>query len=178
MIGMRAATLTLAGTLLVAAPSLGQSSPTDYRDELLNHFGRSTRKLELLSEAIPAELYTWSPGEGVMSIARVYMHIARYNYMYLEENLGIATPEGVNWADFETITDKGTVVDLLGKSIEHVRDAVGNMTEADLTGETTLYGQQVPGWAVVLQLVAHMNEHVGQSIAYARMNGIVPPWSR
>lgn len=48
----------------------------------------------------------------------------------------------------------------------------------DPSGETTLYGRKVPQWSVLLQLVAHMNEHLGQSIAYARMNGIVPPWSR
>jgi hypothetical protein len=36
----------------------------------------------------------------------------------------------------------------------------------------------VPRWAVMLQLVAHMNEHLGQSIAYARANDVVPPWSR
>ena len=42
---------------------------------------------------------------------------------------------------------------------------------------TTLYGRRVAGWAVLFQLIAHMNEHVGQSVSYARMNGIVPPWS-
>ncbi|UCD24190.1 MAG: DinB family protein, partial [Gemmatimonadota bacterium] len=155
-----------------------QGQSADLRDDLLGHFGRSSRKMEQLSQAVPAELYTWSPGEGVMSIARVYMHIARYNYMYLEENLGIAAPAGVDWPNFESITDKESVVELLAQSIEHVKQSVGSMSEADLTRETTLYGRQVAGWAVLVQLVAHMNEHVGQSIAYARMNGIVPPWSR
>ncbi len=51
------------------------------------------------------------------------------------------------------------------------------MSEADLTRQTPLYGRDVAGWAVLFQLLAHMNEHVGQSVAYARMNGIVPPWS-
>ena len=174
----RAIPIALLGALLVAGPALAQSPSMDYRDDLLGHFEQSGRKMELLSRAIPAELYTWSPGEGVMSIARVYMHIARYNYMYLEENLGIPAPSGVDWPNFESITDKETVVDLLAKSIEHVKNSVGNMNEADLLRETTLYGRQVAGWAVLVQLVAHMNEHVGQSIAYARMNGIVPPWSQ
>jgi uncharacterized damage-inducible protein DinB len=52
------------------------------------------------------------------------------------------------------------------------------MSEADLTRMTTLYGRDVPGWAVLFQLLSHMNEHVGQSVAYARMNDVVPPWSR
>lgn len=158
-------------------PASAQSAPTDYRDEFLDHFGRSSNKMTQLSQAVPAELYTWSPGEGVMSIARVYMHIARYNYMYLDEQLGIKAPDGVDWPNFESITDKEEVVKLLAESIEHVKTAATQMSERDLTEQTRLYGQNVPGWAVLFQLIAHMNEHVGQSIAYARMNGIVPPWS-
>jgi uncharacterized damage-inducible protein DinB len=171
--------LLLAFALLVGATtSLAQSAPTDYRDEFANHFDRSSRKLMMLSREIPADLYTWSPGEGVMSIGRVYAHIARYNYLYLEQSLGIDAAPGVDWQNFESITDKATVTQLLAQSIEHVRASVNDMGEADLTRLTTLYGRSVPGWAVLFQLLAHMNEHVGQSVAYARMNDIVPPWSR
>ncbi len=166
-------------TLLITAQSaFAQSTPTDYRDEFAGHFERSSRKVAMLSEAIPAELYSWSPGEGVMSVGRVYAHIARYNYLYLAESLGIEAPPGVDWQNFESITDKATLVSLLNQSIEHVRASVAGMDESDLTQLTTLYGRQVAGWAVLFQLLAHMNEHVGQSVAYARMNGIVPPWSR
>lgn len=174
----RSIPLIVVALSLIAAPALAQSSPIDYRDEFMEHFDRSTRKLEMLSEAVPGDLYTWSPGEGVMSIARVYMHIARYNYLYLEENLNIPAPSGVDWPNFESITDKAVVVELLVKSIEHVKRSAGQMSEADLTRRTILYGRRVAGWAVLFQLLAHMNEHTGQSIAYARMNGIVPPWSR
>ena len=164
--------------LLPAHSAFAQSTPKDYRDEFARHFDQSTEKLIRLSDAIPANLYTWSPGEGVMPIARVYMHIARYNYLYLDEQLGVKAPPGVDWPNFESITDKAKVVELLGQSIEHVRASVDAMSEADLTRLTTLYGRRVGGWAVLFQLLAHMNEHVGQSIAYARMNDIVPPWSR
>ena len=167
----------LLALIATACTAQAQSKPMDYRDEAMEHFERSTRKLVRLSEAVPESLYTWSPGEGVMSIARVYAHIARYNYLYLERQMGIYAPEGVDWDNFESITDKATVREILDVSIEHVRKAVAEMNEADLTREVTLYGRRVPGWAVLFQLVAHMNEHVGQSVAYARMNGIVPPWS-
>jgi len=163
---------------LTAVASLGQSAPTDYRDEFLAHFARSSMKMTQLSQAVPDSLYGWSPGEGVMSIARVYMHIARYNYLYLDGSLGLKAPAAVDWQNFESVGDKATVVAALAASIEHVERHVRAMTEADLTRTTTLYGRDVPGWAVLFQLLSHMNEHVGQSIAYARMNGIVPPWSR
>ena len=165
--------------LTIAAPALSaQSAATDYRDEFLAHFGRSSQKMTQLSQAVPESLYTWSPGEGVMSIAQVYMHIARYNYLYLDGSLGMPAPDGVDWRNFESGTDKATITAALAASIEHVQQHVQGMSEADLTDMTTLYGRYAPGWAVLFQLLSHMNEHVGQSIAYARMNGIVPPWSR
>ena len=175
---MRTTLLITVVLLAGAVSSLAQNAATDYRDEFASHFDRSSRKLVMLSSEIPAELYTWSPGEGVMSIGRVYAHIARYNYLYLEESLGIEAPGGVDWPNFESITDKAKVIELLRQSIEHVKASVENMNEADLTRSTTLYGRSVPGWAVLFQLLAHMNEHVGQSVAYARMNDIAPPWSR
>jgi uncharacterized damage-inducible protein DinB len=78
----------------------------------------------------------------------------------------------------ESVRDKDTIVRALEQSRTYVRDAVSAMTPADLARPTRLYGRDVQHWSVLLQLVAHMNEHLGQMIAYARMNGIVPPWSR
>ncbi len=163
--------------LVLAGTAQAQSTPTDYRDEFMRHFEQSSRKLISLSDAIPEELYTWSPGEGVMPIAQVYMHIARYNYMYPDDALGISPPDGVDLDMLESITDKEQVKLLLRQSVEHVRTHIPRMTTEDLMRPTELYRRQIAGWAVLFQLLAHMNEHVGQSVAYARMNGIVPPWS-
>jgi len=171
----RAALLAVAVSTTAAQ---AQSAPTDYRDEFLTHFGRSSMKMTQLSAAMPESLYTWSPGEGVMPMAQVYMHIARYNYLYLDGSLGIPAPDGVDWQNFESVTDKATIVAALRASIEHVQRAARDLTDADLSGPVTLYGRQKPGWAVLFQLLSHMNAHVGQSIAYARTNGVVPPWSR
>jgi hypothetical protein len=107
--------------LVLAGNAQAQSTPTDYRDEFMRHFEQSSRKLISLSDAIPQELYTWSPSEGVMPIAQVYMHIARYNYMYPEDALGISPPDGVDLDELESITDKEQVKRLLRQSVEHVR---------------------------------------------------------
>lgn len=169
----------LAGVLVLGAGSLaGQNAPTDVRDEMLRQFNNSARKIVMLADAMPADLYTWSPGEGVMSVARVYAHIARYNFMYPEDALGVPAPHGVNLNTMEDLTDKEQITALLRQSVAHARTVMQNMTAADITDGTRLYGRNVPQWAVLLQLVAHMNEHVGQSVSYARMNGVVPPWSR
>ena len=131
-----------------------------------------------LSEAMPEELYDWSPGEGVMSVARVYAHIARYNYYYLESSLGIPVPDGVELGTMEELIDKAEVREVLLASIEHVNKHIGELSAAELSSTVLLYGRDVAGWEVLFQLLSHMNEHVGQSVAYARMNGVKPPWAR
>ncbi len=164
------------GGELTLAPR--ETDPATIRDEILGHFERSSYKISELARVMPAEKFSWAPGEGVMQVGEVYMHIARYNFMYLDENLGIAPPNGFDYADIESLRDKEKVREIYEMSVRHVNEQVGALTEAELDGETELYGRTVQGWAVLLQLVSHMNEHVGQSVSYARMNGIVPPWSR
>jgi uncharacterized damage-inducible protein DinB len=148
------------------------------RDELVRHFETSMGKFIALANAMPAERYSWSPGEGVMEVGQVYMHVAHYNYLYPSQSLGGELPDGVDMEAMEAVRDKEAVLRALQDSRDWVREVVGGLTAADLSQDTRLYGRDVPGWAVLVQLVSHMNEHLGQSIAYARMNGIVPPWSR
>ena len=155
-----------------------QAAPPSSREELLRQFNTSASKFEALAAAMPADKFKWSPGPGVMPVAEVYAHVARYNYGYLLENMGVAAPQGINLDTLERMTDKAQVVALLKSSAEYVRQGVKQMPDAQLAKPTELYGRTVPQWSVLLQLVAHMNEHLGQSIAYARMNGVVPPWSR
>ena len=185
--------LAVAGSLWapLAEPLAAQSTPDGFKAEIQMQFEGSARKAVMLAEAMPAEKYGWSPGEGVASIARVYMHIARYNYMYLEQSMGITSPMGADayssWEDdvtarFQSKTasaeDKEWIVGVLSASMDHVRGHLEPMSDSDLAASTRQYGRQVQKWSVMLQLVAHMNEHLGQSIAYARMNDVVPPWSR
>ena len=156
-----------------------QSTPPGFMEEFEGQFGASASKLVALAQAMPESAYDWSPAEGVSSVARVYMHIARYNYMYPHENMGRETP--VPPSDYrrweEEVSSKAEVVEILTASMQYVREVAGEMSASDLGSGTRLYGREVGEWAVLLQLVTHMNEHLGQSIAYARMNGVVPPWS-
>ena len=155
-----------------------RSAPPGSREELLMQFNSSASKFEALAAAMPADKFKWSPGAGVMPVAQVYAHVAHYNYAYLSQNMGVAPPRGVGLDTLEQMTDKAQVLALLRSSAEYVRQAVRQMPESQMAQPTQLYGRTVPQWSVLLQLVAHMNEHLGQSIAYARMNGVTPPWSR
>ena len=62
--------------------------------------------------------------------------------------------------------------------LDYMIDAFGSMTAADLVADASWFGQATNGTGIVGHSVMDMHEHLGQSIAYARMNQIVPPWSR
>jgi len=164
---------------LLAPPAAAQGPPPDFRTEFLGQFEASAEKLVALARAMPASSYDWRPMEGVASVADAYMHIARYNYYYPETALGVSAPRDVEYEKLEgVVTAKERVVPVLERSLEHVRTHVREMSDEELAETTRLYGRDVPAWSVLLQLVTHMNEHLGQQIAYARSNRVVPPWSR
>ena len=163
--------------LALAVPLSAQSATPDFREEWRGQFESSARKLVMLAEAMPEDAYDWRPMEGVASVVEVYMHIARYNYMYPDQNMGVAAPRPYATLEEDSVT-KGEAVEILSASLDHVRAVVDGMSDEELQRQTRLYGRDVANWAVLFQLVTHMNEHLGQSIAYARTNGVVPPWSR
>lgn len=172
--------VVLAAALLLSAvaTAAAQAPPPNFREEFLRQFDWSMSRFVRLAEAMPAERFAWSPGEGVMPVARVYAHVTRYNYYYPSCCLEVAAPEGRDGAATEEVAEKDAVVALLRASGEHVRSTLAAMSDEELAAPTVLYRREVPRWSVLLQLLAHMNEHLGQSIAYARMNGVVPPWSQ
>lgn len=149
-----------------------------FRATWRGEFEASARKIVALAEAMPAESFSWQPMEGVATVAAAYMHIARYNYL-LPGNIGIEAPAGVDYQNFEeSVTEKDHVLDVLRTSLDHVRKSVDAMSDADLAAAANLYGRDTAAWGVLFRLLSHMNEHLGQQIAYARMNRVVPPWSR
>ena len=176
LLAMSITTLTLATTLL-PSPTLAQDAAS-FRQTWLGEFETSARKLVALAEAMPAESFSWQPMEGVATVASAYMHIATYNYL-LPLNIGIRAPAGVDYRSFEeAVTGKDQVLEVLKTSLDHVRQAVDGMSDADLSAPANLFGRETAAWGVLFRLVAHMNEHLGQQIAYARMNRVAPPWSR
>lgn len=166
----------LAALLCTTPSSLAQ--PATFKAEFLGQFNASADKLVSLAEAMPAGAYDWQPMEGVATVAAAYMHIARYNYYYPETSLDADTPAAIRLDEFESIEDKESVVDHVRRSMDHVRTIVEGMPEEEFEAATELYGRTVTKRAVLLQLITHMNEHLGQQIAYARSNGVVPPWSQ
>lgn len=176
---MRTRLLVLLGILGAVSPVAAQAAPSTapgFVAEVMLQFDGSMEKFVALAEAMPADKYGWSPGPGTMTVAKVFAHVARYNYLYPATSLGAPAPGGRAEDAAEALADQAQLVARLRESGDHVRLVVRGL--ADPSRTTEQYGRAVPQWSVLLQLVAHMNEHLGQAIAYARMNGVVPPWSR
>jgi uncharacterized damage-inducible protein DinB len=141
-------------------------------------WGHVSRQLVSLAEAIPAEKYAWRPGTGVRSTGEVLMHIARSNFWLLSQT-GQKLPPDFAASDPDKIaTDKPKVIDWLKRSLEAVRQAHASETPADLDRKVTIENRQATVDGIYLRILIHANEHMGQLVAYARMNGIVPPWSK
>ncbi|MGK7370383.1 MAG: DinB family protein [Candidatus Halalkalibacterium sp. M3_1C_030] len=147
------------------------------REQFKQNFNRASRILEL-AKTMPADKYSWRPEKEVMSVEEVYTHIAHYNYLYPATSLGIPAPKDIDMENIESITGKENVVAILEASIKHVKEVVAQMPDSKFSADTEMYGRTINGQAVLLQLLTHKSEHFGQSIAYARMNGVVPPWNR
>jgi uncharacterized damage-inducible protein DinB len=92
--------------------------------------------------------------------------------------MGTALPAGFDPKTFEkSSTDKAQIIEALNKSFDSAHNAIAAMTNADFNKPLPKLGPDANYGDVVYLLVTHAHEHLGQSIAYARVNGIVPPWT-
>lgn len=135
------------------------------------------KKFVDLAKAVPADKYSWRPGEGVRSIGEVYLHITAANHN-IPTLMGAAKSSEFTAKDFEkSITDKDQIVAKLNESFDYAISVVKGMTNADFAKPQKQLGPDANSGDVIYLLVTHAHEHLGQSIAYARTNGIVPPWT-
>jgi uncharacterized damage-inducible protein DinB len=158
----------------------GQTAPSTtatFRQDLIKDIESAEKKLVSLAEAVPAEKYSWRPEEGVRSVSEVYMHVAGGNYL-LPSFAGVTPPPGISRDMEKTVTEKEKVLDALKKSFVHLHQAVEKTTDADFDKNVKFFGDEATIRYVFLVAASHCHEHLGQSIAYARTNGITPPWSK
>lgn len=135
------------------------------------------KKYVSLAEAIPAGKYTWRPAEGVRSISELFLHVSSAGYG-IPNMMGVPFPAGFDGKTFEkSTTDKTKIIAELNKSFTSAIAVVQGMTNADFAKPEKKLGPDANDGDVVYILVTHAHEHLGQSIAYARTNGIVPPWT-
>jgi uncharacterized damage-inducible protein DinB len=140
-------------------------------------WGHVSRQLIALAEATPQDKFTWRPAPGVRSTSEVYMHIALANF-YLLSITGPKMPAGMNSPGLEkTVTTKADVIDWLKRSLDAVKTAHAAITPDDLQRKVKVGKVDATVDGMYLRIIVHANEHMGQLVAYARMTGVVPPWS-
>jgi len=136
-----------------------------------------SQQLIALAEATPAEKYAWRPAAGVRSTSEVYMHLVIANF-YLLSVTGPKMPADLNEKMEKTVTSKTEVIDWLKRSLEAVKTARVATTPKDLERRVKIADRTATVDGMYLRIIVHANEHMGQLIAYARMTGVVPPWSK
>lgn len=179
------AALCLALLALGAVPVEAQVNPykegtpgvTGYRSEIMAEVMVQEDKLGRLAEAIPVEKYTWRPSDDTRSIAEVFLHISAANYN-LYKLVGTPPPAGIDLKGLEkSTTDKAKIVATLKDSFTHAKQAIKAMPDADLEKSMDWFGGKNTERGILVFIVRHTAEHLGQSIAYARMVSVVPPWT-
>lgn len=160
----------------VAKPQNAVVPKNGFRADFLAGLDEVQDKLEQLAAAMPQDKYVWRPGPGVRSVGEVYGHVAGGNY-FLSTFLGKQPPTDIP-ADLEKLTRKDDLIAQMKRSFDYLRAVVAAENDADLDKPVKMLGTTTTRRGVYMTILNHLHEHLGQSVAYARMNKIVPPWSR
>ena len=175
-------TLGLSTLALTApAPHADEADHTvpsyDMKAQSLVDLDAVQKKFVDLANAVPADKLTWRPSPDSRSFAEVLMHVAGERYGILSL-MGAEKPAGYDRKTFEkSTTDRAQIVAELNKSYDFAKKTINGMTNADFAKLLPKLGPQANAGDVVYILVADAHEHLGQAVAYARENGIVPPWT-
>lgn len=180
--------LVAASLIAGAAPLAAQAIPdresaVEFRKQFLNDLDTLHSKVIALANAVPAGKYDWRPAPGVRSFGEVFMHIAAEYYVYTPMSFGAArapviAPGAAGMKAFEGNTAKDSVLKHLAAGFAYMRTAVMGIDPSTLGGTRKLFGRDFTILETGIGMTADLHEHLGQLIAYARMNGITPPWSK
>ena len=169
--------LVLPLVLLSARSILAQTAPEGIWQGYDGEWRHVSSQLIALAEATPAENFSWRPASGVRSTSEVYMHIVGSNF-YLLSVTGPKMPADWKEGMEKTVTSKAEVIDWLKRSLDAVKEARLAETPKDLQRKVHIADRDATVDGIYLRILLHANEHMGQLVAYARMTGVVPPWSQ
>ena len=160
----------LAVALLVP---LAQAQPARFQAAFGEDAGTLSDKFTALARVMSGK-YDWKPGQGVRSVSDVFNLIVTENRMLAAALSG--TPN--KGAKDAPITDPEKMQEALKASYVNLQKAITGLADNDLQTPVKLFGEEMTKQAAVMLILADQHEHLGQSIAYARTNGAVPPWSK
>ena len=176
----------LSAAALAAAPAAAPAPATAkgaFQRDMLGVYSDAQKKTLDLEDAVPQNKFDWRPAPGVRSVAEAFLHIAFGNYAMVKFVTGKEPPAEAGWemnpAKWDKKSkDKAEIKKILEASFAFVHTAVPAIPDADLDKMVNFFGHDLTTRAVLIILDGHLNEHLGQLVAYARSNKIVPPWSK
>jgi uncharacterized damage-inducible protein DinB len=163
--------------LFSARPMFAQTAPEGLWQGYDGEWRHVSSQLLALAEATSEEKFSWRPAPGVRSTSEVYMHIAIANF-YLLSVTGPKMPPELTLEKDKSVTSKAEVINWLKRSQDAVKQAHLAVTPKDLERKVRIQDRDATVDGMYLRIIVHANEHMGQLIAYARMSGVVPPWSK
>jgi uncharacterized damage-inducible protein DinB len=163
--------------VLAGRSSFAQHAPEGIWQGYDGEWKHVTSQLVALAEATPEDKFAWRPAKGVRSTSEVYMHVVIANFGLLSVT-GPRMPDDLKEGMEKTVTSKAEVIKWLKRSLEAVRAAHASEKPADLQRKVHIADRDATVDGMYLRIIIHANEHMGQLIAYARMTGVVPPWSQ
>jgi uncharacterized damage-inducible protein DinB len=160
-----------------ARPLAAADTVPGLRGDLLRSLDDARGKILQLAQAMPEAKYAWRPEKGVRSVGEVYLHIAQANYS-LPHLGGVAIPADVDAAKLgDANLDKAATIAALTASFAHAMQGITDTPDSALDRPVKIFGREGTVREAFVITVTHAHEHLGQSIAYARSNGVVPPWT-
>jgi len=178
--------IVLNGALALACALPAAAQSASVMSDLSSDVAETGKKFIALAKEIPADKYDWRPAPGIRSISEVIRHVASDNYLIPAALGHAADPStGIKAGDYKTAgafekkqaTKDQTVADL-EKSFANLKQSMQETTPAKLGNQVKLFGETFTTQHLWVTGTTHMHEHLGQLIAYARMNGVKPPWSQ
>jgi len=152
---------------------LAQAQPAKFQAAFGEDAGTLSKKFTGLAQVMAGK-YEWKPGQGVRSVGDVFNLIVEENGLLADALTG-KTNTG---AEPAPITDPGRMQDALKASYANLQKAITGLSDNDLQTHVKLFGEDMTKQGAVMLILEDQHEHLGQSIAYARTNGVVPPWSK
>jgi uncharacterized damage-inducible protein DinB len=152
---------------------LAQAQPTKIQAAFGDDAGALSKKFTGLARVMAGK-YEWKPGQGVRSVSDVFNLIVEENGLLADALSGAPT----RGAEPAPITDPGKMQDALKASYANLQKAITGLSDNDLQTHVKLFGEDMTKQDALMLILEDQHEHLGQSIAYARTNGVVPPWSK
>jgi hypothetical protein len=166
-----------------AAGAPNREAVVELRTQFLADLDTLHAKFVALAKAIPADKYDWRPSPGVRSVGEAFMHAASEFYTYAPaswtaKRSTVVAPGREGYTKFEAMSTKEDVLKHLEGGWDYTKQSVSAVDPASVTGQFKIFGGNHTITETSLGVVDDLHEHLGQLIAYARMNNIVPPWNK